>query len=311
MIPMLTVTCLTTSVAPGSERGVEFVAGVFDAFEDVGRERHLLVSELLDPADDFGGFLNRAAAKVRVCTVAAGSADEQVEPDWTLFTEADRVRGARLAVEDAVADDVRVIVHQVAGAPGAAGFFVRHCRQRELAGKLRLEVVQVVVGEKRCSRSGLHVDDAAPEQLSILDDSGVRVDGPLGRVAGREDVQMTVEDEVLARFAAVERRDDVGHRRLWRDDLVVETAFFHPVGQERSQVGRVAGGILARNLHHALHELEDFVGVAVKFLLQACSHCLVVHARLRFVVRRSPHRCCQASSDYRFSTFRVIAVPRS
>src|SRR6516225_2675749 len=83
--------------------------------------------------------------------------------------------------------------------------------------ELGVQFAQVQKREDRGGGAAFHVARAASVNTAVDKFAAPRVACPAGAIAHREDVDMTVEREVTAGFAGLERRDDVRHDLVRRD----------------------------------------------------------------------------------------------
>ena len=91
-------------------------------------------------------------------------------------------------------EQLRVLVHQEARAPGAAGLLIRGKGEHDVAGRLAL-LAQALADDRQHHRVHvLHVDRAAAPDAVVGDLAGEGVDLPVFGV-GRDDVEMTVDEQ--------------------------------------------------------------------------------------------------------------------
>ena len=119
-----------------------------------------------------------------------------------------------LAVQAGVAAGHGHVLQQPVRAPEPASLLVAHQGQRQLPPDRDIELVEQHQRQQGGHRSGLHVTDAAAEDAAVPALTGVGIKGPGLWVAGRELVQVAVEDEVAAGLAALHIGDQALHRRL-------------------------------------------------------------------------------------------------
>src|SRR5216117_147975 len=98
---------------------------------------------------------------MRVRAVRALRPQRELEPERPFLAEPDGERAARLAVQAAVAVDLRMMLHQVPRAPRAEGLLVGDGGERELALEMLAHAMEIVVGEDRRRGPRLHVGDTA------------------------------------------------------------------------------------------------------------------------------------------------------
>ena len=124
------------------------------------------------PCRDLGG----AGVRCVYAPCAARSHGEP-EPERPFLAEADRQRAARLAVQQAVAVDLRVMLDQVAGAPRPEGLVVGDGGEGQPPGQSIAEPVQIAIGEDRGRRPRLH-GHPPPVDPALCDRAAPRAMGP-------------------------------------------------------------------------------------------------------------------------------------
>src|SRR5262245_55944625 len=122
---------------------------------------------------------------MRVGAVGALGADLELEPERALFPEPDGVGASGVAVEQAVSQYLRMMLHQIAGTPRSKGFLVRNGGQCQPPLEALADAVKEGVGEDRRAGAGLHVAGAATVDLPVDELTAPGVSGPAGPVAHR------------------------------------------------------------------------------------------------------------------------------
>src|SRR3712207_2060796 len=79
---------------------------------------------------------------------------------------------------------------------------------------------------------------------------------------------MTIQDEVFPRLSAIQRSDEVWHRGLRCEDLVVFAAHIKVLCNIVHDLGRIPRRILARNTNHLLYKPDNVALSAGQTLLQ-------------------------------------------
>ena len=121
-----------------------------------------------------------AGAGVGIGAVRARRAHVEAQPERSLLTEAHGVAAAGLAVQAAIAEDFRMVLDQVARAPGAEGLLVRDRAERQPAMQRIAQLVQIEEREQRGRGAALHVAGAAAVDLAVDQLAAPGVDGPAG-----------------------------------------------------------------------------------------------------------------------------------
>src|SRR5688572_9623397 len=170
---------------------------------------------------------------MRIGAMRTRSIDRDLEPERTLLAEPDAEGTRWLAVEQCIAVHLRMMLHEVSRAIGSERLLVGDGSQCQLALEVLSEPMQIDIREDRSSGAGLHVGDAAPVDLAVGDLAAPRVLGPAGAVIGdRENINVSIEDEMPAFAGAIEAADDVGHLRMRRDDAIRKIALSQEAGDE-------------------------------------------------------------------------------
>src|SRR5206468_10869574 len=128
--------------------------------------------------DDFGRDRRGAAAHVRIGPVRTRGPNPKLEPELALLPEAQGMRAARLGVETAVADDLRMMLEEIARPPGPERLLVRDDAQGHLPVQLVAHLAQIEECEERCRRAGLHVARPAPIDLAVHELGAPGLTGP-------------------------------------------------------------------------------------------------------------------------------------
>src|SRR5262245_23129476 len=143
--------------------------------------------------------------------------DLEDEAQRALLAEADGAWRRWLAIQDTVAPKlIGEGVEEPLGTPGTTGFLIRYAGECELARQLVAQAMQVDVGPHRGGRAAFHIDDAAAVNSIVGDGATPGVVWPGFDRTGGEDVDMAIEDEVLALAGTVERANHVGPIGLCR-----------------------------------------------------------------------------------------------
>ena len=166
--------------------------------------------------------------------------------------------------ESPFAVNFRMVLHEIARTVGPKGLLIRDGGQRELAAELILETMEVGIRKDRRRRAGLHVGDAAAVDLAVDNLSAPRIARPPRAVVGhREDVDVTIEDEMAARMRAIEAADEVGHLGVGRDDAVGQSVQIQELLHEFGNLAGIPGGIGALVPHERLQEAHEVLAVAI------------------------------------------------
>src|SRR5262245_42490663 len=128
---------------------------------DVDGQRRLECRHLVEIEDETRRELRGARRQVCVGPVGALGPYRELEPEWPFLTEANGERTARLAVQQAVAVDLGVMLHQVPGTPRTECLLVRDRGERQPSLQMVANAIQVIVGEDRSRRAGFHVSHPA------------------------------------------------------------------------------------------------------------------------------------------------------
>ena len=155
------------------------------------------------PADRLGQFGHRVV-RVHHRAVAGRAARGQPQPGHPLLRGLQQVEALAAEGQAEAADladrlgdaleQLRVLVHQEAGAPGAAGLLVGGEGEHDVAGRLAL-LAQALADDRQHHRVHvLHVDRAAAPDAVVGDLAGEGVVLPVFGV-GRDDVEVTVDEQ--------------------------------------------------------------------------------------------------------------------
>ena len=213
---------------------------------------------------------------MRVGAVRAPRAGREPEPQRALLAEADGQGTARLPVQQAVAVDLGVVLHEVPGSPGAEGLLVGDGGQRQPPFQVLADPVEVGEGEDRGRRARFHVRHAASVDFPVGDRPAPRsMCPPLVRLVGGEHVDVAVEDEVTARPSALERAHDVRHRGLRRDHPEGQGARFEKARDVRRGECRVARRVRTLGANEVAQKGDDRLAILVDPLGELSLH--VVH----------------------------------
>src|SRR5262245_49203632 len=149
---------------------------------------------------------------MRVGPVGPPGPYRELEPEWPFLTEANGERTAWLAVQQAVAVDLGVMLHQIPGTPWAERLLVRDRGERQPSLQMVADTVQVIVSEDRGRCAGLHVRHPAAVDLAVCDCPAPRAVRPvLVLLVDREHVHVAVEHQMMPGRWPYEGAHDVRH----------------------------------------------------------------------------------------------------
>src|SRR5262245_61102294 len=110
------------------------------------------------------------------------------------------------------------MIEQIPGAPRSKGLLVGHGGKGETPLQSWLQPVQESIGKDRGGGSGLHVASATAKNSTVADLASPRIDAPACCLSNREHVDVTVQNQMTTRPAAIKGGDDIGHFGLRSDD---------------------------------------------------------------------------------------------
>jgi hypothetical protein len=172
----------------------------------------------------------------------------------------------------AVGEQVGVLLDEDPGAVVPARLLVGGEAQHQLATGCGLRCRAGAHDAQQHRVEVLHVDRAAPPDVTVLDLAAERVDLPVGRL-GRYDVEVAVDQQRGATVAAAPARHHVGPARAALDDPALDPDLVEQRGDVlgglalprpvvRAVVGRVDGD-------QVLAELDDLTGGVVRAVCRA------------------------------------------
>ena len=167
--------------APGPYAWLQYLGRLLECRRQIADMRWLDVLQALQFADDPGGDRDGAGAGVRIGAMRARRAHVEAQPERALLAEAQRVAAARLAVQAAIAEDLGMMLDQVARAPGTERLLIRDGAERQPAMQRLPQFMQIKECEQRGGRAAFHVAGAAAVDLAVDQFAAPGIDGPAGR----------------------------------------------------------------------------------------------------------------------------------
>jgi len=118
-------------------------------------------------------------------------------------------RATRLGVEATVANDLRMMLEEIACTPWSERLLVRHHAQGHLPTQGLTPFASIEERKERCRGAGLHIAGTAAVNLAVDKVSAPRVMSPAFSGSDWENVDVPIEGENPTRFARGKIGDDI------------------------------------------------------------------------------------------------------